>query len=387
MRNEGTMKLILATICALSLSAIARAELTVDIEREGVERIPVSIEVSGNQAFAKSLRRNLELSGVFQIRANASVKVKGATGGAIAAEGRGKRLAFTSKAADERSARMEARSLADRMMQTYAGAKPFATNPIAFVERRKGGAEIYTCFPDGYDMRRLTSDGREAVGPRWKDRNTLFYTGFLSGGPKVYELDTRTGSRNVKWGFKGLTTGATVSPDGRRVAIILSMHGNPELYVIDMSAGTWTRLTTTKNASEGQPCWSPDGREIVYVSDESRYPQLYVIDVASKKKRRLTSKGSQNVDPDWGLDGRITYITKRGGASQVAVIDPKAGEGSSRLVTKPGTWEHPSWSSDARHVVASRDGALFIVDTDDKGDEPSRLFMNGGNWITPSWSK
>ncbi len=384
-RREATLAALFAAAIA---STVALGELTVNIEREGAEKFPVSIDVAGDPAFAKSLRRNLELTGAFQIRKNASIKVSGRTGAAIRAEGRGKALGFNSSAADSRAARTEARLFANKLMETYAGMKGFANEPIAFVNRKGRVGDVYVCYPDGYDMRKLTNDGSESVGPRWKDARTLFYTGFLGkGGPKVYELDANTGARKLKWSFKGLTTGAAVSPDGRRVAIILSMHGNPELYVLDMAAGTWKRLTHTKNASEGQPVWSPDGRQIAYVSDETRYPQLYVIDVNTKAKHRLTSKGAQNVDPDWSKDGKLAYITKRGGLSQIAVMDPAKGEASVRLVGKPGSWEHPSWAPDSRHVAASRDGAIFSVDTEDDENPPMRIFMNEGNWITPSWRK
>ena len=375
-------------IALAMLAAAAGAELKVDIEREGAAaKMAVSIEVAGNDAFAKSLRRNLELTGLFKVRPDGAIRVRGGIGERIAAEGMGKVVSFVSRASDAKSARNEARLLANKMCETYSQQRGCATDQIVFVRKDGRAEEIFTCYPDGYDIMQLTRDGKEAVGPRWKDSRTIFYTGFLGAGPQIFELDTATGRRRMKWSFKGLTTGATISPDGRKAAIILSFHGNPELYVIDIERGTWVRLTTTPNASEGQPAWSPDGRQIVYVSDETRRPQLYVIDVATKHKRRLTSKGAQNVDPDWGVDGKIAYITKRGGLSQVAIIDPAAGEGSVRLVTDPGSWEHPSWSKDARHVIASRDKALFIVDTLEDGDAPSRLFMNNGNWITPSWRK
>lgn len=377
-------KTISLIVGMMALSAMA---LIVNVEREGVEKFPVSINVEGDQAFAKSLRRNLEISGIFQIRDKGAIRVTGSTGAPIHVEGRGKVMGFTSNATDSKAARNEARRLADKMIETYGNQKGFSCDKIAFVRREGRSAELYTCYPDSYDLRRLSNDKQEAVGPRWKDANTLFYTGFLGAGPKIYEVNAATGAKKLKWSFKGLTTGATVSPDGRKVAIILSIHGNPELYVIDMANNSWVRLTNTKNASEGQPAWSPDGRQIVYVSDETRYPQLYVIDVATKAKRRLTSTGAQNVDPDWGPDGRIAYITKRDGQSIVAVLDPKVGDKGAMLATKPGTWEHPSWARDCRHVVASRDNTLFIVDTLEKGDEPRQVFLNQGKWITPSWQR
>lgn len=126
------------------------------------------------------------------------------------------------------------------------------------------------------------------------------------------------------------------------------------------------------------------------MSDASRRTQLYIVDVATKKSRRLTSKGSQNIDPDWGPDGRIAYITKRDGDNHVATIDPNAGESSVELVASGGVWEHPSWARDARHIVATRDKALFVVDSfprEKGGDSPKRIFNNAGKWITPSWSR
>lgn len=368
----------------LALAGGAFAETVIDVTGAGAEKFSVAIKVN-DANYAKCLRRNLERSGLFVVQDSGSITVSGTPGAAVRAEGRGKVVTSKAAVSDEKSGRMAARKLSDAMCEAFAQQKGFACDPVAFVNRKgKDNAELCLSYPDGYDIRQLTSDARGLVGPRWKDRNTLFYT-FLKSGPQIYEYNLASEKRKLRWSFKGLTTGAAVSPDGNRVAIILSFQGNPELYVIE--GDRYTRLTNTPNASEGQPSWSPDGKKIVYVSDETRHPQLYIIDVATKAKRRLTSKGSQNVDPDWGRDGRITYITKRSGNAYVAVLDPAEGEGAARLVTKPGTWEHPSWARDNRHLVAGRDKALFIVDTLEDGDEPQKMFTANGNWITPAWSR
>ena len=244
--------------------------------------------------------------------------------------------------------------------------------------------EICVGYPDGWDVRQLTGDGKMTVFPRWRtDGKTILYISDKNGAPQIWEMDTESNRRSTKWSFKGSPTGIAVSPDGTRVAAILSFQGNPELYVLQ--GDRFTRLTNTANASEGQPTWSPDGKKIAFVSNETRHPQIYVIDVATKAKRRLTSKGRENIDPDWGPDGRIVYITKRGGA-QVAVMSPAEGDSSAQLVTEPANWEHPSWSRDRRHVVANRDRALFVIDTEKEGgDAPRQIFRADGNWISPCW--
>ena len=381
--------------CALVACAIASAFAaapTVHVSKEGASRVVVSIETAGGTsatAYRNSLQRNLERTGYFQVGPNGQIRVKGAPGGTVTAEGAGKQVSLSAAVTDDRSARMAARQMSDAIVKAHTGASGFAMERIAFVNRKGAdNAELYMCYPDGFDIRQITSDGRAAVGPRWApNKNDLYYTGFLQRTPLVYRLDVSTGRRNLLAQFKGLATGAAVAPDGKSCAIVLSYQGNPELYVLDFATKRVTRMTRTPKASEASPCWSPDGRQIAYVSDETRHPQIYVVDVATKTTRRLTNQGSENTNPDWGADGALTWCTKRGGENYVAVMNPAQGEGTTRLVTKGGTWEHPSWAADGRHIVASCDQALFIVDTAPDGDRPVRLFSNAGNWMNPAWCR
>ena len=387
-------KIFAAMLAAAACGAELRAETVVDVTGRGAEKITVSVEVSDSKAWADCLRRNLDISGLFMLvkpGSGAALTVAGAAGGEISANGRGKRISMPSAAKEGREARNEARRFADKLAEVFAQTKGFASDPIVFVSRKgKGISELCECYPDGMDIRQLTSAGKTVVGPRWRDDRSIFYTAIHNAGPQIYEYDTATGRSTKRWSFRGLATGATVSPDGRHAAMILSVHGNPELYVIDMQAGTWQRLTRTPFASEGQPAWSPDGAKIAYVSDESRRPHIYVVDVATKKKTRITSSGTQNVDPDWGPDGRIVFISRRDGAGRIAIADPSRGPGSVEIVDAEGSWEHPSWSRDGRHCTASSGDRLFVVDTlpkADGGDSPRQIFSAQGKWITPTWRR
>lgn len=377
-------KIVLSMALALALGA--SAETVVDVTVTGAAKTPVEIQV-GSQAFASCLKKNLELSGLFVVGGTGAIKVSG-TPGAIRVAGRGKTLSCAVPFADDKAARMAARKLSDAMCEAYGRQKGFAQDRVLFLNRGKPSAkglampsELCVGYSDGYDIRQLTSDGKMTVFPRWmKDGVSILYISDKNGAPQIWEMNTQTGARRPKWSFKGSPAGIAVSPDGKKVAAVLSFQGNPELYILE--GERYSRLTSTPLATEGQPVWSPDGTKIAYVSDETRHPQIYVIDVATRQKRRLTSRGTQNIDPDWGADGRLTYITRRGGA-YVAVMDPGAGEASARLVTEAANWEHPSWTRDARHIVANRDGALFVIDTLEGGDKPRQMFSAKGNWISP----
>ena len=382
------------TLCAAAaLAAVLSlgAQTVIDVTGAGEkEKTSVSINVTGPgaAAYASTLRRNLEITGCFVVRGDGAVKVTGTVGGSVTAKGMGKVLTASAPATDDKSARMAARRMSDAICEAMSkdGQKGFACDRVIFVSRKSPRvSELCMCYPDGQDIRELTGDGKHAVGPRWKDANTVYYIGYLNGGQQIFEHNVETGARKVAFNLKGISSPAAVSPDGTKVALTASFQGNPELYIL--SGGRFSRLTNTPTASEGQPTWSPDGRHIAYVSDETRHPQIYVIDVATKERRRVTAKGSQNVDPDWGADGRLAYITKRGGLAQVAVMDHRVGDSAAKMITTPGSWEHPVWARDKRHVVAGRDKALFVVDTVDKangGDEPRQMFRAAGNWITPT---
>ncbi len=376
---------LIAALAALWATGL-RADPVIEVDKVGAEKLAIAVNVA-DPVFKKTLTRNLTLSGAFKLTAQAPIEVSGAADSPIVAKGRGKKLTFPAPTGDEKARRMLAREFSDRLCEVYARQKGFAAAPLAFVNKNGKAGELCTGYADGADVRRLTRDGKASVGPRWKDAHTLFYTGYLNEAPQIFEIDTRTGARKLRWHFRGLTTGAVISPDATAVALVLSVHGNPELYVIDPVSSTWRRLTKTPKANEGQPAWSPDGKKIVYVSDETRRQHLYIVDAATKATRRITTQGTQNVDPDWGPDGRIAYVSKRAGGRQIAVIDPSEGDRTARLVTKPGNWEHPTWAPDGRHLAAESDGVLYLIDTEEGGDAPRQLFKLPGRVITPSWSK
>ena len=369
-------------------AAVAGAQQVVDISGIGNKKFTVQVNV-GNAMFATSLKRNLEISGVFVVGNTGSIKVTGA-GTAITAEGSGKRVSSTVPFADDKSARMAARQLANAMCEAWGQQKGFALDKIVFLKHGKQKSvgsvlpgDLCTCYADGWDIRQLTNDGKMSIFPRWKDANTVYFISDRSGATQIWEMNVATEKATRKWSFKGTPTGIAVSPDGSRCAAILSFQGNPELYVLQ--GGNYIRLTNTPYDVEGQPTWSPDGKKIAFVRGVNSQ-QIWVIDVATKKERRLTTRGRQNLDPDWGKDGRIAYITRRAG-SQVAVMNPAEGDANAQVLQAPGNWQHPSWARDGRHVVADSSRKLFILDTLPDGDAPRQVFSANGDWISPSWMK
>ena len=177
MRKTG----ILAVVCAAAMAA--SAETVVDVTGVGEkETTSVSINVTGQgaAAYAATLKRNLELTGCVVVRGDGAVKVTGTVGGSVTARGAGKIVTAPAPATDDKSARMAARRMSDAMCEAMSknGQKGFACDRVIFVSRKTPrSSELCMCYPDGQDVRELTRDGKAAVGPRWKDANTVYYIG------------------------------------------------------------------------------------------------------------------------------------------------------------------------------------------------------------------
>ena len=251
--DQNTMtksKILFGCLAVAAMAAISlKAETVVDISGAGAAKQSVAINIA-NQDYAKCLKKNLELSGLFVVQGSGAIKVSGTPGETVRAEGMGKAITSTAAVTDAKSARMAARKLSDAMCEAFGQQKGFACDKIAFVNRKgSNNAELCMAYPDGYDIRQLTSDSKAALGPRWKNANTIYYIGYLKGGQQIYEIDVATGKRSLAWNIRGVASPAVVSPDGTKVALVASFQGNPDLYIL--SGGRFTRLTNTPAASEG----------------------------------------------------------------------------------------------------------------------------------------
>jgi TolB protein len=284
--------------------------------------------------------------------------------------------------------RTAAHRAADDIVYAITGRKGFASAKLLMVGNRSGSKELYLADSDGRGLYPLTADKTVSMAPRWgKDGQQIFYTSFLRKFPAIYRIDLASRKRTRVSNFAGLNTGGAVSPDGRDMAVILSKDGNPDLYIMRLADGSLTRITSTPRAVEASPGWSPDGRQLVYVSDQTGTPNLFVVSRSGGQPRQITTRGRQNVSPDWGPHGDIVFSSLIGGKFQVCVVNPQTME--ARQVTSDfADHEDPSWAPNGRHlacaVTKQYKSKVYLIDT--MGDAPILLTDYEGDWYSPKWS-
>lgn len=291
--------------------------------------------------------------------------------------------------AGPKEVRRTALKAADEIIEAITGKKGFASAKLLMVGTKTKAKELYVADSDGRGLIQITDDKKMVVGPRWgHDGKSIFYSSNLKTFVAIYRINLETLKRSQIANYSGMNASPAVSPDGRELAMVLSKDGNPELYVMRLSDGSLTRLTTTTKGNEASPSWSPDGRQIVYVSDAPGTPQLFIISRNGGQAKRLTSAGRQNVAPDWGPHGEIVYASLTGGKFQLVVVNPQTGV-SRQITSDYADHEDPSWAPNGRHIACAKSegykSKVYLIDT--MGDAPVLLSPSVGDWYAPKWTR
>lgn len=389
------MKILFRSIFLLVLTALgvmAQPRQQIEVRGETEQAIPVSLsgftgEVDGVLKFDLAVA-GFDLVGPDQ----AQYLITGSNAGGV--EGRvtdrynkASLLAIRYTTGPLRS---QAHALSDAIVQAVSGRKGIAQTKIAFKIDRGKESEIGVADYDGYNAMAVTSDKSLVAAPCWAPKQrVLFYTSYKLENPDIYSHDLSSGAREVVARYSGLNTSPAVSPDGSRVAFILSKSGSPDVWVADRYGKNPVQLTKTKEA-ESSPCWSGDGQMICFVSRESgSRPGLYTVPAGGGAMRRLRTDGAANpTEPDWSPDGKwIAFTTMRGGGFDICVVEAKEGQGGEARVLVAG--EDPSWAANSRTLIFSRRArggrVLSLLDVPTKRVKDVNQTL--GSSSQPAWAR
>jgi TolB protein len=283
--------------------------------------------------------------------------------------------------------RREAHAFADDFVTTVKGWPKIGQSKIAFkVEQPGGSGEIYVSDFDGHNPLAVTTDGAIVAAPAWvPGRLALFYTSYKMGNPDIFFQDLSTGQRKNFSGLPGLNTSAAVSPNGSKVAMILSRGGNPNVWVCNFDGSGLKQLTFT-HADDSCPCWSPDGQWICYATKIHSRRQLARISPSGGEPQIVPTPGAPNpTEPDWSPDGKWIAFTSQSGEFDICVMPA---DGSAAPVTLV-SGQHPSWSPNSRTLVYNQSisyrQVLSVLDVFTK--QHKNAARVAGDDSEPAWEK
>jgi dipeptidyl aminopeptidase/acylaminoacyl peptidase len=163
--------------------------------------------------------------------------------------------------------------------------------------------------------------------------------------------------------------GATVSPDGSRIAYISNASGRLNLWVMHADGSEARQLLHSDDRQAG-PVFSHDGKELVYMQDKGgdELYDLYAVSVAGGEPRNLTNTDkTSELRPLFSPDGTKLAFGSKDKITpfiNLAVMDWKSGV--AHLLTHEtdpkASWRAVCWSADGHALFATRSVGLDDAD-------------------------
>jgi TolB protein len=385
------LNFLIIGLIALTFNGARGAEPEIDVVGVanifGQKPIPVSLEGFTGEV-ADVLRFDLYVQGFSFVTPDAAqYKISGSNAGNVQGymtDLLSKQTKF-SRSYTGASLRRQAHAFADDIVFAITGKKGIGQTKIAFkAQSASGSGEIYVSDFDGHNAQAVTHDNSIVAAPAWvPGRLALYYTSYEPGNPDIFYHNLSTGERRVVSKFSGLNTSAAVSPDGSKIAMILSKSGSPNVWVCNADGSGLMKLSSSEEDSS--PCWSPDGQWICFATKINERRVLAKVPASGGTVQRIpTSLVSNPTDPDWSPDGKWIAFTSQMGDFNVCVIPASGG-----TATVLATGEHPSWSPNSRTLIcAHRAGSRYTLSVlDAMTKQVKDIGRISGNDSEPAWAK
>lgn len=223
---------------------------------------------------------------------------------------------------------------------------------IAFSGAFFGDRDVFVVNPDGTARLQMSTgtdlEGSPSISPDGR-RVALIRAGDL------YVLTVEDQSSELVFDAGGHASDPSWAPGGEWIAFAAAMDGNTDVYLIRPDGTDLTRLTVHDAVDRG-PGWSPDGDRLVFASGRGAEgaDNVWMLDRDGSDLHALTSGAAEDNQPVWSPDGtRIAFVSDRGGSGQLHVMDVDGGSVDA-ITDLEGTVRSPAWSPDGSHLAFAR---------------------------------
>ncbi|MFN4227655.1 MAG: hypothetical protein ACK4F0_05900 [Candidatus Ratteibacteria bacterium] len=273
--------------------------------------------------------------------------------------------------------------ICDDIVEKLTGKVGIAKSKILFISDKTGKKQIYQIDYDGFNLKQITNVDYLINYPRYLEGNKVVFVSYQDGWPKLAKIDLSSGKIENFIAKPGLNACVFPLKKTREIALVLSVSGNPEIYLADFDGNIKKRLTDNRKI-DSSPSFSPDGKLITFVSDRDGKPQIYVMDRDGYGARRISYISTYCTSPLFSPDGNfIAYIYSEGGTFGLAIYDVN----TKKTKTFSGlNCEEIWWAPNSRHIVYSKIGkkqSLMIIDIFTK--EIRTLIAGDFNTFSPNW--
>jgi serine/threonine protein kinase len=225
-----------------------------------------------------------------------------------------------------------------------------------------------------------------AIGPS----GLIVYAPGVTTSRSTLVLVDRNGTEQDLHQHPGFWHSPRLSPDGTRLVVSLLESGNFDLWTLELSRQTLTRVTF-EDTAEYTSIWNPDGAHVTFTSN--RYgPQNLFSKLAqgTGPEQRLTTSASPQFPSAWSPDGTRLAFAQFDSltGSDIWLLSPGGDRKPEPFLNGPFNESSPVFSPDGRWIAYTSDESgkneVYVQPLSRDRRGKGKISIDGG--FDPSWS-
>ena len=243
-------------------------------------------------------------------------------------------------------------AVAGNGMLVYVPGEAVGTQRTLVWVDSEGNEEPLIEEPGGYGMPRISPEG---------DRVAVTGSGPAGGGGEIYVIDITRGSRTrITGGMR--ETMPVWSPDGTMLVFASSRDGPANIYERRADGGGQVDVVLATEISKWPRSWSPDGAHLAYYEvnpETKRDIWTLPLDGENEPLPFLRTEFNERA-PMFSPDGEwIAYVSNESGRDEIYVRSFPEGERQSLVSTGGGS--EPMWSRDGSELYYRLGDRMIMV--------------------------
>jgi len=219
------------------------------------------------------------------------------------------------------------------------------------------------------------------------ENGTLAFLPEPDGATRLVWVD-RKGHEDGEIGEAGGYDDAALSPDGKRIAVARSAPDGNDIWLVDASNGSFSRLTFHPGLY-GFPCWSRDSKQIAFFLQMNATGQVCTRSLDGAERTPVLMSGTWQMPNDYSPDGTtlLTFVQTPTAAGDLYTLSLGEKPVMTPFVATPFDESAATFSPDGRWVAYQSNASMrneVYVRRYPLGPEQWQISNAGGG--SPMWS-